>query len=707
MRKISKYIAILSILLIPLTSNANVFRGATLRGVSVSSTAGGGAPPPEECSWVTAITVEANKCTGGSNDGDACTTDNDCADPGACLLSANITSITTGSRDQRFSIPAGTANIPGTQAEKIRFTIKPTGTNQGILGLDGMSVCPGSSTQSDYACTTTPTRITAYEGASVTSPISYTAEFTTDNTDFIWQKDVKHLIHITWSDLSTDYTYYPGSLYNRWSTTPISNQAQVANPQTPAMTNVGAGRGPQGISKIELCVTGVDSTIPWVAGFTNRRLISFNQASTHSGYNDTTDFIEISNLDTTSGFQADCDDLKIYHWNGTTNTQVIRKVTACNTTNTKVYFKIPYDLAANEDLNTNTNKMYLYYNNGAATCSTGCNDYVNTNFPQAPLTPAASTLALWDFETTSNCNVCTGDASYDDKGCTTNGDCGTGTCTATADICDISGIQTPHHLHGCDQTASTCTNSPVYASSTKVGEKSITCTGSGTTTYKAVNPLFDNAGTTYDFITLDMWVLTRYPPTVTQSARVFGSGNSFEGRFTNVNGSGSCTTNADCVWASDTHGCISGRCDYYQQYAFDIFGGTQAWPSTRTEAIVDAWNHIRIEVDEDTAGDATTDQWRGWYNGQAINFYGTTGWISPNDCTGPSAPYPCCTDVDTGCDTMGTVNITTDFLICNSSYSNLPFNGAIDDFRISNASLGAPNWVVDPAEVILGTVETQ
>lgn len=705
-----KKLVICSLLLIPTISHATTFRGAVLRGVTISSTSGS-SPPPDTCTWVTAWTGEVAKCSGGSNNGDACITDNDCADPGACLLASGVANFTTSERDIRFALPADIADIPGTDASKIRVTFQNVGTDQGIIAAAGISVCPSSTTVTDYACTTTPTEITINDGASHTQDTVYTTAIVSDDMNFTWTKSVRHLMHVTWKDRSGVGMAWAGSLYGRWQTNPASYQALVANPQTPAMADISAGgSGPVGISKIELCVTGVDTGVPWVAGYSTRQLIKFDPNGTHSGYNDGTDYIALTAVDTTSGYQADCDDLKIYYYNGSTNTEVKRKVTACNSTNTNVYFKIPYDLAPNDDIATTTNKVYLYHGNGSATCTTGCSDYVNTNFPQAPLTPAASTLALWDFETTTNCKVCTGDVTYNDFGCTTNGDCGTGTCTATQDLCDISGIQKPHQLDACDQAGTTCSSTPVYAASARIGEKAIDCTGTGTTTYKAKNPTFDNE----DLVVLDFWAQNKTSNGDNGSKRMWGSGGDFELRYTNMaeankvcnvaNNNGDCANNDDCCWSSEPFRCVNSVCEDYRSYLFDVMvsSSSNAW-ATLDPAPVDAWTHYRVEFDDESP---TQDRWRMWVNGQAFNYEGNTSWVSPTDCTASLTPYACCTGSGTGCAAIVAPTDTGDFLICNGMTTNNPWTGYMDDFRISSADLGAPDWVVDPAEVVLGTAET-
>lgn len=456
---------------------------------------------------------------------------------------------------------------------------------------------------------------------------------------------------------------------------------------------------------------------PWVGSFAYRRVLE--STGTHDAYSSSTDYIEVTDINTTAGYQADCDDLQVYYWNGVTNAQVKRKVTGCGTVNTKVYFKVPYDLAADANLRQGGDQLYLYSKDAGATCGAGCSDYVNTNFPQAPLTPSTQTVMLYDFETTTGCNVCTGDAAYNDRGCTTNGDCGTGTCTATVDLCDMSGIQTPHHLDGCNIAGTDCSSqpTPVFAASARIGDKAISCYDGGPS-YRAIEPNFDDSSMAV--VTVDLWFYNEHTENSNGAHYLFGTDSGLRLRYMDTdeatagvcdpiyNDRTDCSDNNDCCWSSKAWlcgGAVTNQCDFVDAFAFDMISTTGGqtmsnaypWPQ-------DEWHHIRIVVDD--VGNA--NRWRAWIDGQALDFYGNTGWVVfSGDCTGFGTPYPCCTGSGTGCSNIAPIsNTTSNFLVCNRAGSTGDWWGSQDELRVATEDLGAPDWVATPITVTIGNTES-
>lgn len=155
------------------------------------------------------------------------------------------------------------------------------------------------------------------------------------------------------------------------------------------------------------------ATTWWDATWTKRYLISSN--TSHDAYT-TNDFLGIQDLNTSalvsaSELQSDCDDLRIVYQTTSTQTDLGRYVTNCNTSTSDIFFKVQAAISANDDIGAQSSyAYYVYYANASATTPP---TYTNTNSIDAPYSDDADTEALWHLDETTADGCSGGEDSCD------------------------------------------------------------------------------------------------------------------------------------------------------------------------------------------------------------------------------------------------------------------------------------------------------
>jgi len=100
----------------------------------------------------------------------------------------------------------------------------------------------------------------------------------------------------------------------------------------------------------------------WSADYNSRQNIELTTGanSPDKGYDGYT--VRLNNIDTATwissgNMRSDCNDLRIIHWDGTTNAELPRHVIDCNNSNTDIRFK----MVSNQGSNTTTTSSYFIY----------------------------------------------------------------------------------------------------------------------------------------------------------------------------------------------------------------------------------------------------------------------------------------------------------------------------------------------------------
>jgi len=106
----------------------------------------------------------------------------------------------------------------------------------------------------------------------------------------------------------------------------------------------------------------------WSPDYDSRQNIELTTGSNtpDKGYNGYT--VRLNNIDTAAwiasgNMRADCNDLRIVFWNGSTNIELPRHVINCNSANTDIRFKMLSNQAATS---TTTSDYFIYYGNAVA-----------------------------------------------------------------------------------------------------------------------------------------------------------------------------------------------------------------------------------------------------------------------------------------------------------------------------------------------------
>ena len=105
----------------------------------------------------------------------------------------------------------------------------------------------------------------------------------------------------------------------------------------------------------------------WDSDFSKRQPLTVSTGAVtpdkgYQGYTARFATLDTASLVTAGELQADCDDLRLVYWNGTTNTEIPRHLIDCNTATSDLRFSIQVAQAAN----ANDAGYYIYYNNASA-----------------------------------------------------------------------------------------------------------------------------------------------------------------------------------------------------------------------------------------------------------------------------------------------------------------------------------------------------
>lgn len=109
----------------------------------------------------------------------------------------------------------------------------------------------------------------------------------------------------------------------------------------------------------------------WSADYNNRGTIEVTTGANtpdndYDGYTVRLNDIDTATWISSGEMRTDCNDLRVVHWDGSTNTELPRHVIDCNTSSTDIRFK----MIATQAASTTSSDYYIYYDHSGATTPT-------------------------------------------------------------------------------------------------------------------------------------------------------------------------------------------------------------------------------------------------------------------------------------------------------------------------------------------------